>query len=614
MSILRSDKVKRFNKIVCLVLVISFLLPFGSGLDRVAEASNASRINNRGLVFNTGVSSDNIRLIKDFFRARGNKNVPYGYDYDSKTKEMVRTYQKNNGLKADGIAGKGTTDKMNRDIANGRYSIGLRKPTVGQRGDLIIINKSSNTLHHMKNGKVYKSYPVATGKSSNLTPDGKHRVVVKYVNPAWGGGGSGKSIPGGAPNNPLGKRWIGISYGGGGKYGMHGTTNERSIGTYASAGCVRMLNRDVESFYKEVSIGTPVWIGSEDLLTRYGVKFQHEISTTTPTKPVKPKPTKPKEDYIVQKDVKVKLNGELVKLEGAILNNKGTTYYPFREILEKVGAEASWDGDTRTAIGELDGNKVEFKLDSNNYTVNGEKKTLPVGQKTFLSKDEKTYIPIRYAMEGLGFEVDWIQDTKTITIDRLESPDPEEPEEKPDEEKPNGKLVLPKDYEKSFDKESLIENLLDKNNTAKNLEKQKAYLDKNLDIKIVEANIKSDKKPLTLNFSYGSNVGGALDIKAVEDKTIIKVENLNHKEAWSKNIGSLIQINDNKYGEYNLYNIFYNESVKDYQTINKDTVLSNIIIIKYADGDFIKFKVDQKAGFEDYAKYDLFGKDQVGGK
>ena len=43
-------------------------------------------------------------------------------------------------------------------------------------------------------------------------------------------------------------------------YLIHGTPDEDSIGQYASHGCVRMLNRDVERLYAVVDVGTPVYI------------------------------------------------------------------------------------------------------------------------------------------------------------------------------------------------------------------------------------------------------------------------------------------------------------------------------------------------------------------
>ncbi len=395
------------------IVVISLLVVLM--FNTVAQATENTRIiNTRGIAFNSGRSSDNIRLLKDFFRARGAKDVPWGYDYDSKTKELVRAFQKEKGLGADGIAGDSTIKKINEEILQKNYKIGLRQPTVKQKGDLILINKSSNTLHLMRNGKVFKSYPVATGKTQALTPDGRHKVVIKLVNPAWGGAGVSAPIAGGAPNNPLGTRWIGISYGGGGSYGMHGNSNPSSIGRYASLGCVRMFNSGVEDLYNHVKIGTPVWIGEEGLLEKYGVSFDHNFGNYKPTvKPVEPKP-----DYILSK-AQVKIDGRLVNLEKSIINKDGTTYYPFREILEEVGAEVLWDEKSNTAIGNLETNTVMFQIGKNDYLVNGSPKFLPKGQKSFINKGN-TYVPIRYLMEGLGYKVNWDQATRTISIDKEE--------------------------------------------------------------------------------------------------------------------------------------------------------------------------------------------------
>lgn len=122
----------------------------------------------------------------------------------------------------------------------------------------IEVNKRTNKLYLYKNGKVHKVYPVATGRSSSLTPEGTFPIVVKISKPGW------KGIPGGAPNNPLGERWNGFSVRGdnGRTYGIHGTNNPKSIGTHASSGCIRMHNRDVIELYNTIYEGTPVWIHS----------------------------------------------------------------------------------------------------------------------------------------------------------------------------------------------------------------------------------------------------------------------------------------------------------------------------------------------------------------
>jgi uncharacterized protein YgiM (DUF1202 family) len=122
----------------------------------------------------------------------------------------------------------------------------------------IEVNKTTNKLYLYQNGKVIKVYPVATGRSRSLTPEGTFPIVVKIVNPGW------KNIPGGRPDNPLGVRWNGISVNGdrGRTYGIHGTNNPSSIGKHVSHGCIRMYNKDVIALYNTIYEGTPVWIHS----------------------------------------------------------------------------------------------------------------------------------------------------------------------------------------------------------------------------------------------------------------------------------------------------------------------------------------------------------------
>ena len=43
-------------------------------------------------------------------------------------------------------------------------------------------------------------------------------------------------------------------------YGIHGTNNPRSIGTSVSHGCIRMRNEDIETLFRIVDVGTPVYI------------------------------------------------------------------------------------------------------------------------------------------------------------------------------------------------------------------------------------------------------------------------------------------------------------------------------------------------------------------
>lgn len=125
-------------------------------------------------------------------------------------------------------------------------------------GVYIEVNKTSNTLKVFLNGNVIKTFRVATGKTAALTPEGTFKIITKVKNPWY----LPKNIPGGAANNPLGKRWLGLSVPntGGYKYGIHGTNNPASIGHRVSSGCIRMYNRDVEWLFRHIPLQTPVII------------------------------------------------------------------------------------------------------------------------------------------------------------------------------------------------------------------------------------------------------------------------------------------------------------------------------------------------------------------
>jgi uncharacterized protein YgiM (DUF1202 family) len=147
----------------------------------------------------------------------------------------------------------------------------------------IEINKTNNYLYLYENGKVIKTYRVATGRTKELTPEGTFPIVVKIVNPGW------KGVPGGTPENPLGSRWNGLSVNGdnGRTYGIHGTNAPSSIGTNASSGCVRMLNDQVIDLYSRIYEGVPVWIhtGTSNNVWRGDSKvgLKHASGTVTTT-------------------------------------------------------------------------------------------------------------------------------------------------------------------------------------------------------------------------------------------------------------------------------------------------------------------------------------------
>ena len=129
---------------------------------------------------------------------------------------------------------------------------GKKKPAFEDKR--IEINLASRLLTLYQGDVGIRMYPVAPGKPDSPTPVGRRKVVDMEINPTWIDPDHPEvEIPSG-PDCPIGYRWIGI----GGNYGIHGTNVPSAIGTYASHGCVRLNEKDVEDLYAHIVKGIPV--------------------------------------------------------------------------------------------------------------------------------------------------------------------------------------------------------------------------------------------------------------------------------------------------------------------------------------------------------------------
>lgn len=124
------------------------------------------------------------------------------------------------------------------------------------KGDFSVrVDKSDNLLDVFFNGKFFKRYQVGTGKFAK-TPEGDFEINDRIAQPTWWRP-DGKAIPFGDPENLLGTHWLSLNVRG---YGIHGTWEPDTIGQQASAGCVRLLNEDIEELFALLPLRTPVTI------------------------------------------------------------------------------------------------------------------------------------------------------------------------------------------------------------------------------------------------------------------------------------------------------------------------------------------------------------------
>lgn len=186
------------------------------------------------------IKSDAVLDVQEALHLLGYYNGPLHGVFDQKTMMAIQEFQINNGLNPDGRVRYHVwlklTGEMDKQAAKNELA-----PPSGQVS--LVIDVFRRKIIVFDDDKPYAQFPVAVGKEETPSPIGNWTVVDKAAN--WGTG--------------FGTRWLGLNVNWG-IYGIHGTNKPWSIGTLASHGCFRMWNKDVETIYPWVKIGTPVTV------------------------------------------------------------------------------------------------------------------------------------------------------------------------------------------------------------------------------------------------------------------------------------------------------------------------------------------------------------------
>jgi lipoprotein-anchoring transpeptidase ErfK/SrfK len=130
------------------------------------------------------------------------------------------------------------------------------------RTGTIVISNAERALYLVGGDGRALRYRVAVGKPGKQWT-GAAWIKGKYEQPAWSPPDEVKRdnprlpdvIPGGSPRNPMGPRALLLDRD---QYAIHGTNRPKSIGTFASYGCIRMRNEDIIDLYERVRVGVKV--------------------------------------------------------------------------------------------------------------------------------------------------------------------------------------------------------------------------------------------------------------------------------------------------------------------------------------------------------------------
>ncbi|MGI6491897.1 MAG: L,D-transpeptidase family protein [Pelotomaculum sp.] len=165
---------------------------------------------------------------------------PVNSIFDQATAQAVASAQESLELFPDGTVDQRTMQAL--VMAAEQRLFESKKPSIPEKVS-IIIDMDRLRLTVFDGAEPIRQYTVAMGKYETPTPVGNWEIISKSMTP-----------PG-----VMGTRWMGLNipYG---NYGIHGTNAPGSIGSFASHGCIRMHNSDVEEIFPMVTIGTPVTI------------------------------------------------------------------------------------------------------------------------------------------------------------------------------------------------------------------------------------------------------------------------------------------------------------------------------------------------------------------
>ena len=98
-------------------------------------------------------------------------------------------------------------------------------------------------------------------------------------------------------------------------------------------------------------------------------------------------------------------------VEPQLINNR--TMVPMRAIFEALGAEVSWDNETRTAYGKTDDVLVEITI-GREYLLRNDSKIALDSPAIVISG--RTLVPVRAIAESLNCNVEWIGDLQVVNI------------------------------------------------------------------------------------------------------------------------------------------------------------------------------------------------------
>lgn len=127
----------------------------------------------------------------------------------------------------------------------------------------LVVNLPERLVYRYRGGQLEKILPCSIGHPTrSRTPRFTARITEKVKDPVWyppeWSPLKGPVKPG--KDNPLGDRWLGLSFG---RYGIHSTYDPENVGNDVTHGCIRLFPEDLRQLFPQVQVGETVFVTYE---------------------------------------------------------------------------------------------------------------------------------------------------------------------------------------------------------------------------------------------------------------------------------------------------------------------------------------------------------------
>ncbi|MBQ2931507.1 MAG: copper amine oxidase N-terminal domain-containing protein [Clostridia bacterium] len=124
-------------------------------------------------------------------------------------------------------------------------------------------------------------------------------------------------------------------------------------------------------------------------------------------------------------NTEIVINGEKAVINegmGKIVEKQERTFVPVRFLLQYLGFTVDWDEATQTVLGLNEaGDSFLAQIGNKNlfyFTGDGQDiKTIEMDVAPFIDTNEfRTYVPLRFLAEAMGYDVGWDGETETVSL------------------------------------------------------------------------------------------------------------------------------------------------------------------------------------------------------